>query len=290
MNKSHQGIKNILKKFTKNTQTNKEWTEESKVTENTSDIAQKHEENIENVMNETKEDIINISATPSPFPAHAWYTNLWKRLSPEEQKKLHDNVRITNDNKIEMIKMGEIYSLLHKPWTDIIPNEGNEYIDPFKEGITVQWNHKDHEWKTWIPWISYFDELSASETIHLTHPCYVAWSEQKIHRVLNNLPWATQEEKILNLIELLELPYTWGFIDDEDMWIQVGIVGYLRVALYNQGTSNFATRIFFSKDKTAVWIDNNNTARHTYIPTLVYEKAVWTDEHWKYPDYIQNPD
>jgi hypothetical protein len=49
-----------------------------------------------------------------PFPQHEGYTKLWKNLKdkPEMQKKMKENIKISADGKIEMIKMKKKFSIL----------------------------------------------------------------------------------------------------------------------------------------------------------------------------------
>ena len=60
-----------------------------------------------------------------PFPYHKGYVELWKTLSPEEKKEMQDNIRISSDGKIEMIKMKKKFSLLTEEHTgkDIFKGE-----------------------------------------------------------------------------------------------------------------------------------------------------------------------
>lgn len=49
-----------------------------------------------------------------PFPQHEGYVKLWKKLkdNPEQQKYMKENIRISVDGKIEMIKMKKKFSIL----------------------------------------------------------------------------------------------------------------------------------------------------------------------------------
>ena len=50
--------------------------------------------------------------TPCPFPDHKGYSEVWKKLSPDQQKFMKENIAITADGKIEIIKMHKKFSLL----------------------------------------------------------------------------------------------------------------------------------------------------------------------------------
>ena len=43
-----------------------------------------------------------------PFPNHEGYLKVWQKLSPDEQQKMKENFRITDDGKIEIIKLWDI--------------------------------------------------------------------------------------------------------------------------------------------------------------------------------------
>lgn len=216
---------------------------------------------------------IYMKSTPSPFPNHAWYTKLRNRISSEQKKILQENVRITEDDKVEVIKMGEKYSILHKDGTGIIRNTWVDGIDKYRQGHTIQWEYKDCEGKTGIDWLSYFDAEAAEETIHVLPNTRCPSGEKKFHRLLNYLPGDTDEEKIKSLVDLLELSYTGTYIAEKNKWIQVGIMWYLRVSVTNTSDSTwrYALRIYFSDE--IVGMDNNYSGVNSYIPTLVYERT-----------------
>jgi hypothetical protein len=45
------------------------------------------------------------SLNSCPFPNHEWYLKVWQKLTPDEQQKMKENFRITEDGKIEIIKL-----------------------------------------------------------------------------------------------------------------------------------------------------------------------------------------
>jgi|GEM_PF-4845827 len=49
---------------------------------------------------------------PCPFPDHEGYSKVWKKLTPDQQKYMKENIAITSDGKIEVIKMHKKFSLL----------------------------------------------------------------------------------------------------------------------------------------------------------------------------------
>lgn len=229
------------------------------------------EKDIKETINQ--QEFIYMKSVPSPFPNHAWYTKLWNRISPEEQKFLFKNVYITDDEKLGIIKMGEKYSILHKTWTGIIRNTWVEWIDPYRQWHTIQWDYTDNKGNRWIKWFSYFDGLAACETTQLTPEIRLLSGEKKFRRLLSYLPWTTDEERIWSLVDLLELPYTWTYIASDDLRIQVNIMGYLRVSAPQRSETSWdsAVRIFFSKEISSM--DSDNAAASGYIPTLVYERT-----------------
>jgi len=217
---------------------------------------------------------MNIWSILCPFPTHGWYTKLRNRLSPEQKKFLREHVCITDDGKVEIIQMGEKYSLLHRDGTGIVRNTWVDGIDKFRQGYTIQWDYKDSKGETGINWLSYSNaEAVAETTLTPNNHTRCLSGERKFRRLLNNMPWDTDEDKIRSLVDLLELPYTGTYNETEGVWIQVGIVWYLRVSGVNTGDASWrsAVRIYFS-DKE-VGIDNNYSGVNSYIPTLVYERT-----------------
>jgi hypothetical protein len=47
-----------------------------------------------------------------PFAQHKGYAELWKSLTPDQQKGMKENIKITADGKVEMIKMKKKFSQL----------------------------------------------------------------------------------------------------------------------------------------------------------------------------------
>ena len=81
--------------------------------------------NLKSVSQEKKNEIIQslldknkLTQTPvekaCPFPQHEGYAKLWKKLKekPEMQKQMKENIKISADGKIEMIKMKKKFSIL----------------------------------------------------------------------------------------------------------------------------------------------------------------------------------
>jgi|GEM_PF-1427696 len=81
--------------------------------------------NLKSFSQEKKDELIQglldkkeLTQTPvekaCPFPQHEGYAKLWKNLKdkPEQQKYMKENIRISADGKIEMIKMKKKFSIL----------------------------------------------------------------------------------------------------------------------------------------------------------------------------------
>ena len=81
--------------------------------------------NLKSVSQEKKNELIQslldkkkLTQTPvekaCPFPQHEGYAKLWKKLKekPEMQKQMKENIKISADGKIEMIKMKKKFSIL----------------------------------------------------------------------------------------------------------------------------------------------------------------------------------
>ncbi len=73
--------------------------------------------NLKSFSQEKKDELIQglldkkeLTQTPvekaCPFPQHKGYAELWKKLKdkPEEQKQMKENIRISDDGKIEIMK------------------------------------------------------------------------------------------------------------------------------------------------------------------------------------------
>jgi len=78
---------------------------------------------LKSISQEKKEELIQellnkkeLTQTPvekaCPFPQHKGYAELWKSLTPEQQKEMKENIKITADGKVEIIKMKKKFSQL----------------------------------------------------------------------------------------------------------------------------------------------------------------------------------
>ncbi len=62
----------------------------------------------ETLYNEEEKKDLNLC----PFPQHKTYAELWKSLTPDKQKEMKENIKISADGKIEMVKMKKKFSIL----------------------------------------------------------------------------------------------------------------------------------------------------------------------------------
>lgn len=111
--------------------------------------------NLGNVDQKTKSDLINdlIRKKPSesyrvvcPYPNHSWYKLAWENAWVDWRIWLKENIRVTDDNKIEIIKAKKKISLL-------VSNPNNKDI--------FDGSYVDEKWNTGRPWLLYFTPEAA---------------------------------------------------------------------------------------------------------------------------------
>ncbi len=194
-------------------------------------------------------------AISCPYPNHAWYTKLRNKLSPTQQEFLKKNIRITDDGKIEIIKMKRKYSLM-------TPNP------TITEGV-YDGNHTDRANTSWMGWINYFDPVGAMRTVwRYGHEwtSYIMQSKDEINQLLACLPGANEDEKLLALSMLLDMPKAWSLHHNNE-WIHVWVTGYVRISKVFSGHPEYSFRLFFNDDHAGM-----DFTRDVYAsPTLIYE-------------------
>lgn len=47
-----------------------------------------------------------------PYPDHPGYVAVWDTLTPEEQRKMAETIRITDDQKVEIVPLHKKFSML----------------------------------------------------------------------------------------------------------------------------------------------------------------------------------
>lgn len=145
-----------------------------------------------------------------PFPKHKWYFAVWKNLKEEEQNTMKENIRITNDGKIEIIKMKKKFFLMNLEtlWINNEQDIKNGRIDK------INWTYKDREWNTWVKGITYFNGKWAEQEAKKYNKKLLL-SEDDEKQFIESLPWEYMWQKIENLFKLFELDGVGFFFNGE---------------------------------------------------------------------------
>jgi len=61
---------------------------------------------------ECRENLIEALMDESPYPNHKRYSDVWKKLSLSQKQYMKENISISADGKIEIIKMKKKFSTL----------------------------------------------------------------------------------------------------------------------------------------------------------------------------------
>ena len=177
-----------------------------------------------------------------PFPQHEGYAKLWKKFEkkPEQQKYMKENIRISADGKIEIIKMKKKFSILQA--------EDNGK-DIFK------WEHKDERNFEGITWVTYMTNSAAEKVCEEQHKNLLR-DKTEVNEFISFFPGEDEREKIYNFIDLFGLeksglgylsPYKGaGWIGKE--WHYVGSQG--QIVLSRVGEDNNFYTVSWTKNDT----------------------------------------
>ena len=151
---------------------------------------------------ESKEEV----KTTSPFPQHKWYTEVWNSLTPEQQKEMKENIRITSDGKIEIIKMKKKFFILT--------------AEPNNEDI-FDWSHVDKYGNSGIKWVTYLTWIVAE------HEVKKQWKKLlknwELGKFISFFPWEeTYGWKIYNFLKIIGLEKAGCWDPFTKSWFSVG--------------------------------------------------------------------
>lgn len=183
--------------------------------------------NLKSFSQEKKDELIQglldkkeLTQTPvekaCPFPQHEGYAKLWKKLKdkPEMQKQMKENIRISADGKIEMIKMKKKFLILQAE------HNGK---DIFK------WEHKDQYGKKWIAWVTYLTGRAAEKACKEQNKKLLN-DRAEVEQFISYFPGENEKEKIFNFVNLFGLEKAGCWDPNSEGWYDVGSVGYARLS------------------------------------------------------------
>lgn len=137
---------------------------------------------------EVHKDIVGAFACP--FPNHKGYREVRGDLTQEQQQYMEENIKITDDGKIEIIKMKKKFSLL------AAEQNGKDIVDG---------NHIErYGSKTWIPWVTYLNYMSAKKECRKQHK-KILENKSAAMEFINCFPWNEYKDKIYNFVKLFDL-------------------------------------------------------------------------------------
>ena len=153
---------------------------------------------------------------PCSFPQHKGYAELWEKFknSPDQQQEMKENVKITADGKIEIIKMKKKFSIL------TAQHNGKDVFDG---------SHKDKNDKTGVKWVTYLTGKAAEAECKKQNKKLLK-NQSEVDQFFSFFPGETTKEKIFNFVQLfgLEKSGYWG--PDDEEWGSVGSVGYAKLS------------------------------------------------------------
>ena len=149
-----------------------------------------------------------------PFANHKGYADLWKKLSPEWQKQMKENFRISADGKIESIKMKKKFSML------TAQHNGKDIFDG---------SHKDQYGKKWIAWVTYLTGRAAEQECDKQKKNLLK-DKAEVEQFISYFPGENEEEKCRNFVQLFGLEKAGYWDPNYKRWSSVSSVGYARLS------------------------------------------------------------
>jgi len=148
-----------------------------------------------------------------PFPEHKWYSDLWEKLTnnPKAQKEMEENIGISSDGKIEMIKMKKKFSIL---------TAEHNGINIFK------WEYKDQNGKIGIEGVTYITGRIA-EKLCVEQDKQLFNDRAEVEEFISYFPWKSTKEKIYSFVQLFCLEKAGYWHPNKKEWGSVGSVGFV---------------------------------------------------------------
>lgn len=187
----------------------------------------------------------------SPFPEHEWYTKVWNGLSPELQKEMAKNIRITPNGGVEVVEMGKVFYIVAKREKDKVNN-----TDTYFTGQTVKKGAKKQN----------------KEILHSVNDRAV---------FINSFPGESKEEKMRNIITLfdikpVEIPFKkpWSEENKEKRWlVGLGLPYQFRDKVWWATITGVRLHCIKYNDKK-IKEDYTNDKRE--IPFIAFEEKWWS--------------
>ena len=142
------------------------------------------------------------------------YIDVLSDLPPDQQEEMLNNITMTANGEIEMIKMKKVFSLL-------TANHDGKNI--------IKWEHQDSHGKTGKKWLTYLTGEAAEQACDIQH-FKLLNDDEEVDKFISYFPWKTIEDKIRNFVKLfgLEKSGTWNRYDEK--WDNVDSIWDIRLS------------------------------------------------------------
>ncbi|AHB40877.1 hypothetical protein P148_SR1C00001G0062 [candidate division SR1 bacterium RAAC1_SR1_1] len=163
-----------------------------------------------------------------PFPQHKGYAEVWKSLTPDQQKEMKDNIRVTTDGKVEMIKMKKKFSAL------TAKHNGKDIFDG---------SHVDGNGNTGIKGVTYLTGKAAEKEAKNQRKKLLK-DKSEIEQFISFFPGEGTKEKVFNFVKLFGLEKAGCWHPNNKEWNGVGSVGYVRLSRVNGNDNVYVLKWF----------------------------------------------
>lgn len=174
------------------------------------------------VLTQTKQELSDLTKEikkqtdlPCPYPNHKGYSEVRNNLTPEEQQEMKENIKITWDEKIEIVKMKKKFSVL----------TGTHNLKNIFDG-----SDGDKAWNTGISGVTYFMGREAEREVNRKDKKLFK-DKIELEQFISFFPGETTQEKIFNLIQIFDLKQAGYWDPGDDKWHNVWSIGYAYLSM-----------------------------------------------------------
>lgn len=177
---------------------------------------------------------------------YPWYVSVWMSLSPLQKNEMEKNIKITEDGKIEIIKMHKKFSILEAK-----PNKKD----------SIPWDFTDSTNDRGVNGVRYLTRAAALRTCKENNK-HLLSGPKEVNTFINYFPWKSYEEKMRNMVKIFDLKLSGAFdpLGEERDWVDE--VGYITISSKKTQISRRHEKIRISKD-----------IRDCLCPFLAYENC-----------------
>ncbi len=180
------------------------------------------------------EESVEMAKATNPFPEHKWYTKLRNKITPDQQKKMKENICISTDGKIEIIKMKKKFAIL------TAEHNGKNIFRGERE---------DQYGKKWIAGVTYLTGRAAEQECDKQKKILLQ-DKEELEQFISYFPGETEQEKIFNFVSLFGLEKTGWMNPSQNRWYNIETIGFAVLSRVNE--KGFVSQVKWDDDRSNI--------------------------------------